>query len=95
MRVPFQDEGRFGRIGDALCGWVPLPLRPAVGSQIVRDFGYAYAAVCPAHGQIAWLILPWDDARLMSLFLGHTTASFPAITASSFSMARAGTPHRS
>jgi hypothetical protein len=77
MRVLFQDEGRFGRISDARCGWAPLPLRPAVGSQIVREFVYAYAAVCPADGQMASLILPWVDARLMSLFLAHTAAQFP------------------
>jgi hypothetical protein len=77
MRVLFQDEGRFGRISDARCGWAPLPLRPAVGSQIVREFVYAYAAVCPADGQMASLILPWVDARLMSLFLAHTATQFP------------------
>jgi hypothetical protein len=76
MRVLFQDEGRFGRISDARCGWAPLPLRPAASSQIVREFVDAYAAVCPADGQMVSLILPWVDARLMLLFLAHTAAQF-------------------
>ena len=77
MRILFQDEGRFGRISRARCGWAPLPLRPAVGSQIVREFIYAFAAVCPADGQMTSLILPYVDAGLMSLFLAHTAARFP------------------
>jgi hypothetical protein len=42
MRVLFQDEGRFGRISDARSCRAPLPLRPAVGSQLVREYVYAY-----------------------------------------------------
>jgi len=77
MRILFQDEGRFGRISDARSCWAPLPLRPAVGSQLVREFIYAYVAVCPADGQMVSLILPWVDTGLMSLFLAHTAAQFP------------------
>jgi hypothetical protein len=77
MRVLFQDEGRFGRISDARTCWAPLPLRPTVGSQLVREYVYAYVAVCPADGQISSMILPWVDARLMSIFLAQTAAQFP------------------
>ena len=73
----FQDEGRFGRIGDARSCWAPLPLRPAVCSQLIREYVYAYVAVCPADGQMSSMILPWVDARLMSIFLAQTAAQFP------------------
>jgi hypothetical protein len=77
MCVLFQDEGRFGRISDARSCWAPLPLRPTVGSQLVREYVYAYVAVCPADGQMSSMILPWVDARLMSIFLAQTAAQFP------------------
>lgn len=73
----FQDEGRFGRISDGRNCWAPLPLRPSVGSQIVREYVYAYAAVCPGDGQMVSMILPWVDAKLMSLFLAQAAAQFP------------------
>lgn len=73
----FQDEGRFGRIHDGRRCWGPLPLRPVVGQQIVREYVYAFAAVSPLDGAMASLILPWVDASLMTLFLSHTAAQFP------------------
>lgn len=76
MRLLFQDEGRFGRISDARSCWAPLPLRPAVGSQLVREYVYAYVAVSPADGQMSSMILPWVDTRLMSVFLAQTAAQF-------------------
>jgi hypothetical protein len=75
--VLFQDEGRFGRISGGRSCWAPLPLRPTIGSQIVREYIYAYVAVCPHDGQMSSLILPWVDAKLMSLFLAQTAAQFP------------------
>jgi len=77
MRVLFQDEGRFGRISDARSCWAPLPLRPSVYGQLVREYVYAYVAVCPADGQMYSMIFPWVDARLMSTFLAQTAAQFP------------------
>jgi hypothetical protein len=76
MRVLFQDEGRFGRISDARSCWAPPPLRPTVCSRPVREYAYAYVAVCPADGQMSSMILPWVDARLMSIFLAQTAAQF-------------------
>jgi len=52
-------------------------MRPQVSSQVVRQYVYAFAAVCPADGRIASLILPWSDADTMSIFLRHTAAEFP------------------
>jgi len=78
MRVLFEDEGRFGRISDGRSCWAPLPLRPAISSQVVREHVYAFVAVCPQDGQMASMILPWVDTSLMSLFLSHTATQFPA-----------------
>jgi hypothetical protein len=67
MRVLFQDEGRFGRISDARSCWAPLPLRPSVGSQLVREYVYAYVAVCPADGQMSSICRSIKDSlRLFS-----------------------------
>lgn len=76
LRLLFQDEARFGCISDQRRCWAPLPLRPIVGQQIVRQFVYGLAAVSPLDGQLASLILPWVDAEAMSLFLAHTAAQF-------------------
>jgi hypothetical protein len=76
LRLLFQDEGRFGRISDARNCWAPLPLRPGVSGQLVREYLYAYVAVSPADGEMSSLVLPWVDACLMSLFLAHTASRF-------------------
>jgi hypothetical protein len=73
----FEDEGRFGRISDSRCCWVPLPQRPVVGHQVVRQYVYSLAAVCPSDGQMAALIMPWVDTETMSIFLAHTKSRFP------------------
>ena len=77
VRLLFQDEARFGRISDQRRCWAPLPLRPIVGQQIVRQFVYGLAAVSPLDGELCSLVLPWVDAEAMSLFLAHTAARFP------------------
>ncbi len=76
MRVMFQDEGRFGRISDKRKCWAPLPTRPKVGSQIIREYVYALAAICPSDGKMSSLIMPYLDAEIMSIFLRHTSEIF-------------------
>jgi len=72
----FQDEGRFGRISDQRRCWAPLPTRPKVGSQIIREYVYALAAICPFDGQMSSLIMPYLDSEIMSIFLRHTAETF-------------------
>lgn len=72
----FQDEGRFGRINDTRRCWAPLPLRPVVGHQIVREYLYGFVAVSPFDGGCTSLILPRVDAQTMTLFLRHTAQEF-------------------
>lgn len=80
VRILFQDEGRFGRISDRRRCWAPLPFRPQVGHQIIREYVYAVTAVNPFGGRIFSLVLPWVDAEGMSIFLRHTARAFPGET---------------
>ena len=66
--IMFQDEARFGRINAPNSCWVKGE-RPTVYSQIVREYTYAYAAVCPFDGTLDSLILPWAFSVAMSVFL--------------------------
>lgn len=65
----FMDEARFGRISDVRRCWAPLRIRPCVLSQVVREYTYAYAAVCPFDGDLDALILPEVNTEAMSIFL--------------------------
>lgn len=76
VRLLFQDEGRFGRINDPRRCWVPLPLRPRVGQQIVRQYVYNYVAVSPMDGRLSSLTLPYANAEAMSVFLEHVASDF-------------------
>lgn len=67
----FQDEGRFGRINDPRRCWAPDGLRPSVCGQMVREYTYAYAAVCPHDGTLDSLILPDANSVSMSIFLAE------------------------
>jgi len=70
-RLLFQDEGRFDRISDSRRCWAPLPMRPVVGQQVVREYIYGFVAVSPFDGRCTSLILPWVDAQTMSIFLAQ------------------------
>lgn len=76
MRVLFQDEGRFGRISDQRRCWAPLPARPLVGHQVIREYIYSVTAVSPFEGRIFSLVLPWVDAEGMSVFLKQMAQEF-------------------
>lgn len=65
----FQDEARFGRISDPKRCWAPPACRPQVAKQIIREYTYAYGAVCPWDGKAHFLILPNMRAKTMALFL--------------------------
>jgi hypothetical protein len=55
---------------------MPLPHRPVVRQQVVREYLYSFVAVCPFDGQFSCLTLPWADAGTMSIFLEHTAHEF-------------------
>jgi hypothetical protein len=68
--IMFQDEARFGRINSPKSCWVKGE-RPTVYSQIVREYTYAYASVCPFDGTMDSLILPWVFVVAMNVFLAE------------------------
>jgi transposase len=65
----FMDEARFGRIQDPRACWVPAPIRPNVGCQMIREYTYLYGAVSPKDGVADFLILPRMDSKCMKVFL--------------------------
>lgn len=71
-----QDEGLFGRINEPRKCWAPCRSRPIVGKQIVRQYLYVYAAVCPKFGQMTSLILPYANTDMMNLFLTKVSDDF-------------------
>ena len=62
LRVMFQDEARFGRIGDSRRCWCKKPLRPMVKAMLTHEYVYAYAAVSPVDGRLDSLVLPHLNA---------------------------------
>lgn len=66
--IMFQDEARFGRINSPHKCWVKGK-RPTVYCQIVREYTYVYAAVCPFDGTMDSLILPCVNASAMTIYL--------------------------
>jgi transposase len=68
--IMFQDEARFGRINAPHSCWVKGE-RPAVYCQIVREYTYVYASVCPFDGTLDSLILPWVYSVAMNIFLAE------------------------
>ena len=71
-----QDEGRFGRINSVKKAWAPPGQRPRAPRQIVRQYLYAYAAVCPAQGKMTSLILPYANTDMMNIFLKQVANDF-------------------
>jgi transposase-like protein len=77
LRVVFQDEARFGRLSDPRRCWAPAPLRPLVPLALVREYTYAYAAVSPQDGNLAWMLSAKMDTLNMNAFLRHTSRRYP------------------
>ena len=71
-----QDEARFGRISGAKKSWAPQSIRPLAPRQIVRQYTYAYTAVCPSMGECTSLILPYGNTQMMNIFLEHVSKEF-------------------
>lgn len=71
-----QDEGRFGRVSTPKRAWAPPHVRPQVPYQFVREYVYAYAAVAPEKGKMAFLILPYSNTEMMSIFLKQLSKDF-------------------
>lgn len=73
----FMDEARFGRINRPVRCWAPARTRPVIGCQVVREYLYAYTAVCPQDGQTCSLILPTMQTQCFGEYLAVLSARFP------------------
>ena len=73
----FQDEARFGRINSPSACWAPLPIRPHIARQVVREYVYVFGAVSPCDGRHDSLILPWANTEAMSIFLEEVSRRYP------------------
>jgi len=77
LRVMFQDEARFGRMSLPYACWAPKPLRPKVDLALVREFVYAYAAVCPQDGALTEAMTEKMNTINMNGFLAKMSEQFP------------------
>ena len=73
--IMFQDEARFGRINSPHKCWVKGK-RPYVYCQIVREYTYAYAAVCPFDGTMVSLVIPVVSTPAMNIFLEEVSKRY-------------------
>jgi transposase len=76
VKLFFQDEARFGRIDNISSCWVPPGGRALVGKQTIREYSYAYLAVCPQTGENYSLILPYANKECMELFMEGVSETF-------------------
>ena len=72
----FADEARFGRMNRPRPCWAPPRVRPAVASQLIREFIYLYGAVSPIDGACSFLILPVADTECFQIFLNTLSKRF-------------------
>ena len=72
----FADEARFGRINRPRPCWAPAKVRPAVASQLVREYIYLYGAVCLRDGARAYLVMPTSNTECFQIFLDRLSRKF-------------------
>ncbi len=67
----FMDEARFGRMNRPVRCWAPAGVRPVVDCQTVREYTYAYGALCPDDGVLDSLILPSMHSECFGHFVSE------------------------
>ena len=69
----FADEARFGRMNRPRPCWASGGTRPAVASQLIREYIYLlYGAVSPKDGTCVYLIMPTSNTACFQAFLDPT-----------------------
>jgi transposase len=76
LKVFFQDEARFGRISALFSCWAPAGVRPVIPAQIIRQYTYAFSAVCPHDGESFSLIMPYADSEAMEIFMKRMSEQY-------------------
>lgn len=69
IKLFFEDEGRFGRSNNLSRCWSEKGCRAKVCKQIVRQYTYAYASICPETGENHSLVLPGSNTEIMNYYL--------------------------
>jgi putative transposase len=75
--VFFEDEASFGRMNHVRKCWVHRPDRAIVKKQAIREYLYAFTAVCPQTGETCSIISPFCNTDAMNALLSETSTSFP------------------
>lgn len=73
----FMDEARFGRMNRPVRCWAPAGVRPVVDCQTVREYTYAYGALCPDDGVLDSLILPSMHSECFGHFVSEISRRHP------------------
>jgi DDE superfamily endonuclease len=73
----FMDEARFGRMNRPVRCWAPAGVRPVVDCQTVREYTYAYGAICPDDGVLDSLILPSMHSECFERFVNEVSKRHP------------------
>ena len=51
-------------------------MRPIVTQQFIREYTYAYTAVCPQTGETYSIIAPWNNTQTMNIFLSELSRHY-------------------
>jgi len=73
----FMDEARFGRMNRPVRCWAPAGVRPVVNCQTVREYTYAYGALCPHDGVLDSLIMPSMHTECFGHFVNEVSRRHP------------------
>ena len=74
--VFFEDEARFGRISREMACWVRSDMIPTVARQMIREYIYAYSALCPQSGDCYSRISPCCNTEAMNEFLQQISVAY-------------------
>jgi len=75
--VFFEDEASFGRMNHVRKCWTYRQDRAIVKKQAIREYLYAFTAVCPQTGETCSIISPVCNTNAMNALLTETSIAFP------------------
>jgi len=73
----FEDEAKFGRMNHVRKSWIEKTHRPIVKKQAIREYLYAFTAVCPQTGETCSIISPFCNTEAMNALLSEAELAFP------------------
>ena len=76
IKLFFEDEGRFGRVNNVSRSWSARGARAIVKKQMIRQYTYAYASVCPETGENHSLVLSGSNTEIMNYYLKDLSEVF-------------------